>query len=232
MTGKNSLNSYYGKIFFLRSEINRLLAVSMIFSIAMAIARTIHTGHLTFIFLTWNLFLAWIPYCISQWLYSYQHKIKAKPLFFLVLIIWGAFVPNAFYILTDLYHTGDGYNDYTMPNWFDLAMILSFAWNGLLLGILSVRHIEKIVLEKFHLRHELIFIYPVMWLNALGIYLGRYLRFNTWDLLSDPFHLTRDVAKVLFHPITGRFATGMIFCFSVLMTLIYITLKKIAKAIL
>jgi len=231
MNTKNSLNLYYSKIFFLRTEIDRLLALSMIFSIAMTVARTIYSGHLTFLFLIWNLFLAWIPYCISQWLYYSQRKIKSKFVFVAALMVWLVFVPNTFYILTDLYHVGDDYNDFSMPQWFDLAMILSFAWNGLLLGILSVRHIEKIAHEKFRIRHELFFLYPTMWLNALGVYVGRYLRFNSWDLVSNPFHLVRDIADILFHPFSERYATGMIFCFSVLMTLIYLTLKKLSKAI-
>lgn len=232
MNKENRLQLYYGRIFFLRGEMDRLLALSMIFSMAMATARTLYTGHLTFIFLIWNLFLAWLPYCISQWLYHYQKRIKSKFIFILALLLWLAFVPNTFYILTDLFHIGDGYNDYLMPQWFDLAMLLSFAWNGLLLGILSVRHIEKIVHEKYYIRHELLFLYPVMWLNALGVYVGRYLRFNSWDVLSSPFHLLKDIADVLIHPFAERYATGMIFCFSVLMTLIYLTLKRISKAIL
>jgi len=226
------LNLFYSRIFFLRSEIDRLLALSMMFSIAMTTFRTLYSGHLTFIFLIWNLFLAWIPYCISQWLYHYQNKMKSRLIFALAFVIWLAFVPNTFYIITDLYHIGDEYNDFSMPQWFDLAMILSFAWNGLLLGILSVRHIEKMVQKNFSLKNELLFLYPVMWLNALGVYIGRYLRFNTWDVVSNPFHLMRDIADVLLHPFAEKYATGMIFCFSILLTLIYLMLKKLSKAIL
>ncbi|HVM88914.1 MAG TPA: DUF1361 domain-containing protein [Puia sp.] len=228
---KNSLNLYYSRIFFLRDEIDRLLLLSIIFSIGMTSARTLYSGHITFIFLIWNLFLAWIPYCISQWLYYRQHKIKSNFLVVILFAIWLAFVPNTFYILTDLYHIGDNYNDFSMPQWFDLAMLLSFAWNGLLLGILSVRHIEKVVIARFRIKHELLFLYPVMWQNAFGIYIGRYLRFNSWDVISDPFHLIRDIAGVLLHPFTERYATGMIFCFSILITLIYLMLKKLSKAI-
>ena len=231
MKMKNSLNLYYSRIFFLRSEIGRILALSIFFSVAMSIARTLYTGHLTFIFLIWNLFLAWIPYCLSQWLYYYQHKIKSKIFLVAVLMIWLAFVPNTFYIITDLYHIGDGYNDYSMPQWFDLAMLLSFAWNGLLLGILSVRHIEKIIEAKLGMKHELLFLYPIMWLNALGVYVGRYLRFNSWDVVSNPFFLIKEIARVLIHPFAERYAASMIFCFSILMTLFYLTLKKISKVI-
>ncbi|MBS1667998.1 MAG: DUF1361 domain-containing protein [Bacteroidetes bacterium] len=228
---KNALQWYYGKYFSLRSEMSRLLSLSILFSVGMVLARNIYTGRNTFLFLIWNLFLAWLPYFISQTMYKLQSNIKSKPVLILLSVVWLAFIPNTFYILTDLYHLGDGYNDFLVPQWYDLAMILSFAWNGLLLGILSVRHIEKILHNNFSLPHELLFLYPIMWLNALGVYVGRYLRFNTWDMVTNPFLLLRDIADVLIHPLADRHASGMIFCFSILLTLIYLTLKKMSKAI-
>jgi uncharacterized membrane protein len=110
-------------------------------------------------------------------------------------------------------------------------MIVSFAWNGLLLGILSVRQMEKIAQQHLVYRRELFFLYPIMWLNALGVYVGRYLRFNSWDIVTNPFELLYDIANILLHPLAFRYAWGMIFCFSILMTFIYLTLKKISKAI-
>jgi uncharacterized membrane protein len=130
-----------------------------------------------------------------------------------------------------LYHIGADYNDYLMAQWFDLSVILSFAWNALLLGILSVRLVEKLVYRNFNLRNELLFIYPVMWLNALWVYVGRYLRFNTWDVITSSFLLLRDISNVLLHPFADRYASGMTFCFSILLTLIYLMLKKMSKAI-
>ena len=230
---KNTFLFVYGRFFSLRSEIGRLISLSVLFSIAMVTARVLYTGRTTFLFLIWNLFLAWVPYFISQWLYQSVGLIRNNKIVFgMVLLLWLAFVPNTFYILTDLYHLGDDYNDFRMPGWFDLALILSFAWNGLVLGILSVRHIEKIVVRNFSIKRELAFIYPVMWLNALGVYVGRYLRFNTWDVVTNPFHLISDIANVLLHPFADRYASGMIFCFSIMLTLFYLMLKKLSKAIL
>jgi uncharacterized membrane protein len=80
--------------------------------------------------------------------------------------------------------------------WFNHALIFSLAWNGLLLGILSMRQMEKI----WELRwgwSELVFIYPVMCLNALGIYIGRYLRYNSWDVVSDPLDLSKDILYLI-----------------------------------
>jgi uncharacterized membrane protein len=151
-----------------------------------------------------------------------------KWLFALGAFVWLLFIPNSFYILTDLFHLAEHNN---VPNWFDLALIMSFAWNGLLLGILSVRQMEKMMQRYISSRNELLFVYPVMWLNALGIYIGRYLRFNSWDIITNPFELTSDIVHMIGHPIHYKYAWGMVACFSVFMTLAYLSIKRIGKTI-
>jgi uncharacterized membrane protein len=210
------------------SEIDRILSVSMAFSIALVAARIAYTGKLTFIWLTWNLFLAWLPYRISSWLQQQPAVQTNKWKLMAISIIWLLFIPNAFYILTDLFHLGSHHN---VPNWFDLTLIISFAWNGLLLGILSVRQMEKIMQQFVSGWHELLFIYPIMWLNALGVYIGRYLRFNSWDIVTNPFGLTKYILTMLWHPLQYKYAWGMVACFSVFMTLVYLTIKRLSKAI-
>ena len=172
----------------LGSEMDRLLLLSMLFSCLLTAARILHTERRTFIFLPWNLFLAYIPYFISTYL---TRLTRRGPGWWTLSLLWLLFIPNSFYIITDLYHLGDLYNDRQMPQWFDLAMILSYVWNGLLLGVLSVRQMERLLLPRLTLSNELLFLYPVMWMNALGIYIGRYLRFNSWDIVTDPFRLLR-----------------------------------------
>jgi uncharacterized membrane protein len=213
--------------FFLRTEMDRVLSLSMMFGTLLIIARILYTGEHTFLFLLWNLFLAWLPYAISSWAYHHPKWSMGKRSIALSMV-WLLFIPNSFYIITDLFHLGPYY---AVPIWFDLVMILSFAWNGLLLGLLSVRQMEKMLQRYLSNRHELLFIYPIMWLNALGIYIGRYLRFNSWDVITNPFALITDIANMMVHPIQYRIAWGMIACFSVFMTLMYIAMKRIAKAI-
>jgi uncharacterized membrane protein len=213
-----------------RSEIDRLLSLSVCFSCLLVVIRMIHTGRNTFLFLLWNLFLAWLPYLISRRL-TRMRPFRPRLLFASLMLAWLLFIPNSFYIITDLFHLGDWYNDRLMPPWFDLAMILSFAWNGLLLGVLSVRQMEKILRPRLPAHHELFFLYPVMWLNALGVYTGRYLRLNSWDLVTNPFQLFVDIVRLLAHPLRNIYAWDMIFCFSILMTLMYLMLKRISKAL-
>jgi len=139
---------------------------------------------------------------------------------------WLMFIPNSFYIITDLFHLRENSNT---PLWFDLLLILSFAWNGLLAGILSVRHMEKIVELLWIDKKELIFLAPVMLLNALGIFIGRYLRYNSWDVITNPFHLMMDIFNLLKHPIAYKDAWGMIIFYSIFITLLYMTIKKVSK---
>jgi uncharacterized membrane protein len=210
------------------SEIDRMLTLSMVFSIAMAMARVAHTGKLTYISLIWNLFLAWFPYMISSWLQQ-RPLVQANRLQFAAIsCVWLLFIPNSFYILTDLFHLGE-HTD--APMWFDLALIISFAWDGLLLGVLSVRQMERMTQRFMPGKHELFFIYPIMWLNALGVYIGRYPRFNSWDIITNPVGLSAYILKMLWHPIQYKYAWGMVACFSVFMTLVYLTIKRISKAI-
>lgn len=213
---------------FLRTEMDRLLFLSMLFSCLLTAARILYTGRYTFIFLPWNLFLAYIPYFISTIL---SRMSKRGAGWWAMSLIWLLFIPNSFYIITDLYHLTDRYNDRQTPQWFDLAMILSYVWNGLLLGVLSVRQMERILLPRQTLRSELLFLYPVMWLNALGIYIGRYLRYNSWDVVTDPFQLLRDIAIMVVHPLRHQNTWDMVLCFSILMTLIYLMMKKISHAL-
>jgi uncharacterized membrane protein len=205
----------------------------MLFSCILVGIRIFHTGKITFIFMIWNLFLAYVPYAISTWLTALHGRQARLIRFFtaLLFLAWLLFIPNSFYILTDLYHLADNHRNSLVPEWFDLSLILSFAWNGLLLGILSVRQIEKILIPQASIFQEWLFLYPVMWLNALGVYTGRYLRYNSWDIITNPFQLLSDIFGMVIHPLRHQYAWDMIFCFSILLTLFYSLIKKGSKAL-
>lgn len=218
-------NNYLQKFYFQRSEIEKVLILSTLFGTGLSLFRIIYTGRLMFLGLSWNLFLAFIPYWMSCFLLRRNDWIENKWKFSFIAIAWLLFIPNSFYIITDLFHLEQRHY---IPLWFDLVLIFSFAWNGLLLGVLSLRQMEKVWQTKWE-GNELLFIYPVMLLNALGIYIGRYLRYNSWDVISDPFDLSEDIIYLLIHPVRNRFDWSMILCFSVFMTLLYLSFKKLSK---
>ncbi len=201
--------------------INRLLVTSIAFSCGLIVFRVLHTGSIIFLFLIWNLFLAVIPYVISSWLTASPHRLQQRAWRYTFFGLWLLFIPNTFYILTDLYHLHDS-RHHLSPAWFDLAVIFSCAWNGLLLGILSFRQMEKL----FHFP-----VFLIMGLNALGVYIGRYMRYNSWDILSNPLQLTADIGSMLIHPLRNQYGWDMILCFTALLMMIYTMMKKIGAAL-
>lgn len=213
---------------FQKTEVESMLLLSCAFSICLTGIRVVYTGNILFVWLIWNLFLAFVPYAISRFAIKRPQLMHNNWKFIAVFISWLLFIPNSFYIITDLFHL----RVRSVPLWFDLALILSFAWNGLLLGILSMRQMEKMMEMKFNIASEWLFVYPMMLLNAFGVYVGRYLRFNSWDVFSNPFHLFNDIMYLIVHPIRNRFDWSMIVCYSVFMTLIYLTIKRLGKSLL
>ena len=215
-------------IYLLKTEIQRLLLTSVAFGFSLLLARAVYTGRLTFVFLVWNLFLAFVPYFLSYSLTLRPAWIENKWKFAIIFTVWLLFVPNSFYMLTDLFHL---YDSFSVPRWYDLLLIFCFAWNALLMGILSVRHMEKIIQAIWLYRFDWLFVYPVMLLNALGIYIGRYLRFNSWDVISSPFQLLADILHLLLHPIYYKNAWAMVLCFSFFLSILYMTLRKLSKSV-
>jgi uncharacterized membrane protein len=226
MTKNSVVPSRFLYLYLLLTETQRLLLTSVGFGFLLLMARTVYTGGFTFTFLVWNLFLAFVPYGISYTLTLRPAWIESRWKFASIFLVWLVFVPNSFYMLTDLFHL---YDSWAVPRWYDLLLIFCFAWNALLMGVLSVRHMEKIIQATWLYRFEWLFIYPVMVLNALGVYIGRYLRFNSWDIISNPFSLILDIGHMLLHPIWYKNAWAMVFCFSFFLSILYFTLRKINR---
>jgi uncharacterized membrane protein len=216
------------RFYLVHSELERTLILSCLFSIGLVFFRGAYADNWRYLSLIWNIFLAFIPYWITRTASIRKAWHQSNIKFIIVFICWLLFLPNSFYIITDLFHLRQ---QVSIPLWFDLALIFSSAWNGLLMGVLSIRQMEKMIEKKWHLNTEVFFLYPIMLLNAFGIYLGRYLRFNSWDVVTNPNNLIDEIVYLLVHPIRNRLDWGMIFCYAVLMTLIYVTVKRISKAV-
>jgi uncharacterized membrane protein len=188
--------------------------------------RVVITGKLTFIFLAWNLFLAYTPYFVANWLRGHKEIFEKKLLLAIVLLVWVLLMPNSFYILTDLYHLEDMHS--TM-RWFDLTLILSFAWNGVVCGILAMRIMEELLGNYTGKAVSIIFLSLVTWLNALGIYIGRDLRYNSWSVLTHPFRLVREILIMAINPFDYMYVWGMVCLFATFIGILYCTVRLIGK---
>lgn len=140
--------------------------------------------------LVWNLFLAWIPYAASMIAYG-CFRLYPKRWWLLLLpgIAWLAFFPNAPYIVTDFLHLQ---KRPIIPLWYDIALLATFALTGIFLGIVSLRTMHFIVREKLGAVAGWIFTFGALIASGFGIYLGRFGRWNSWDLLFNPFQVLSD----------------------------------------
>lgn len=218
----------FQKFYVSRTELEKALMLSCLFSIGLTIFRVFYTSEWMFVWLGWNLFLALLPYLISRSLIRRPHWVEKTGWFVAFSAVWLLFLPNSFYIITDLFHL---HMREGIPYWFDLALIFSFAWNGILLGAASIRQMEKLITVKWPVIREWQFVYPLMLLNAFGIYIGRYLRYNSWDVIVNPFQLAEDILYLLLHPVRNRFDWSMIVCYAVFMSLIYIAIKRMSRSL-
>lgn len=208
-------------------SLKQWLLLNCCFSCLLLCTRIAMTGYLTYTFLAWNLFLAFVPYFISEWLVHNTAVLKSKIKTFVILLWWLLFIPNSFYIVTDLFHL-EQFN--SAPKWFDLLLIFSFAWSGVLFGILSIMKIETVFQLVTKRKTTMIFVFAIMWLNAFGIYIGRYLRYNSWDIIMQPFSLFNEMLQIIIHPFQNKMEWGMIMVWAVFMTLLYMSIKLMREA--
>ena len=196
------------------------LAPSVAFTLLLIIIRMVCSETLVFVFIPWNIFLAILP------LYFSYKAIKAanNKLTFLYTALWLLFFPNAMYIVTDLFHLQVRKN---VPLWYDLLVLFSAAINGVTLGFLSLYNIEKLLVQKVRAKHVAISIFAVFILCGYGIYLGRYLRWNSWDIVVQPFSLLSDIAYDLRHPLRNAESWSLSILYGVWLYLIYRYLRKI-----
>ena len=193
-----------------------LTAVSI--SVLLLVTRILLTGRLTYLFLLWNLFLAYVPYFISGVLIN-KEAGKTNILFRIILLfLWLVFLPNAPYLITDMFHL-TGFTE--SPLWFDLVMILFFGMAGMIFWLTSVFQIYEKYFRQFGKTVRSVYFSLIIILSSFGVYIGRYLRWNTWDLFLNGPALVRDVITRLLNP-TGNFGLyGMTMVFSLFLGFIY-----------
>jgi uncharacterized membrane protein len=182
------------------------------------VVRHIITGTRTYYFLNWNLLLALIPLFISLIISSGFVKRKPKILTAALFVIWLIFFPNAPYIITDLYylrrHTEKMF-------WYDLITILVFAWTGLWAGFFSLDIIRDALLSKLSGIKSIVITCALLFVCGFGIYLGRELRWNTWEVFVEPGKFFLDVIERFINPIRYRRAWGFTFLMGFFLNITY-----------
>ena len=183
--------------------------------------RIFYTGSKLYLFLVWNIFLAWVPFIISSGFAKLSNKATWKQV--LIFCCWLAFFPNALYIVTDLIHLEI---ESSVPKWFDAVLLFSASVAGLMMAFISLYKaevfLEKTRLSKF--RPALIFL--ILFLGSFGVYLGRFLRWNSWDIISNPLKLILSIGHQIIAPFDHLQTWTVTGTLTVFFYLLYFSVKK------
>ncbi len=192
------------RLAFRRETAKPMLAVifASAASVALVLGRIAWTGNIRYGFLVWNLFLAWLPLLLALLACEeFNAGSRRHWRFYGLGAAWLLFFPNAPYIFTDLIHLTTRFYGHF---WVDLMLILLCALTGLVLGFMSLFLMQAVVARMLGRLASWLFIAGVAGLSSFGIYLGRFLRFNSWDVVFKPLALYhgigRWVADPLAHP--------------------------------
>jgi len=152
-----------------------------------------HTG------LIWNLFLAWIPFMLAYFAHAVSWRRATLYLIIPVIaFLWLIFFPNAPYMLTDL-------QDLTRratgaPLWYDVIIVVWCSWTGMLLGVISLYLMQDIIVRTFGRATGWIFVFVISGLSSFGIYIGRFVRLNSWDILQNPAETAQEILGLVVDP--------------------------------
>lgn len=187
------------------------------------------SGSMRYWFLPWNLFLAWIPFLLSfVVLYAGKRYRWVSWQFIASLLAWLFFLPNSFYIVTDLIHIHDTGEVGIV---YDVVMMTTYVLTGTLLGFVSLLMIEKELRRGLSARISTLGILMIILLSSFAIYLGRYLRWNSWDVLANPASILLDVADRIFRPYDHPLAFTTTLLFFITITGTYYGLKLFVRAV-
>jgi uncharacterized membrane protein len=187
------------------------------------------SGSTFYLFLIYNMGLAFIPLLLAWWL-TFRLKKTAwlTPGNVVLTLLWLGFLPNSFYMITDLIHAQQSIG---IDLLYNIVLILMCIFNALIAGYISLYLIHWALLKRFYYRNVHLLIGGVILLCSFAIYLGRYLRWNSWDVIVNPAGLLFDVSDSVASPSTHPqvFSTTVSFFF--LLTTMYIVLWQIIRVL-
>ena len=201
------------------------LFVASLLCVALVVVRNVHTDQANFRYLVWNLFLAWIPFVLAVFVYDRWRRRRGGVLLLVLGGLWLLFFPNAPYIATDFVHLQ---HDPLSPYWYDAVTIAAFAWMGVLLGFASLYLMQTVVRQWRGAVAGWIFAFVAIGLGSLGIYLGRFLRLNSWDALEHPSVLPRILHTVARNPFAYQEAIAVTLMFTLALSFAYFLLYNFA----
>lgn len=204
-----------------KKNLIKVLGLASLLCLLILAFRIFWSSSIYYAFLIWNLFLAWIPLFLSSKIIKMNETKKSGFIIGFLFLAWLLFLPNSPYILTDILHFKEREN---IPMWYDLILVIAFAWNGLIIGFISLLEIQKFLNKIFTKKLSWLIVIIAIILSSFGIYLGRYGRWNSWDVITNPISLTADIIDRFANPLNHPRTIGITILFSLFLILSYLTL--------
>ena len=202
------------------------LALLTLFTLTMLAARIAYTDTHDHGGLAWNLVLAWIPFALSLLLYARDRAGDSLRVLVPLGVVWLVFFPNAPYLLTDLKHVGSVGG---VPVLYDVLLLSAGAWTGLLLGLTSLFLVHAVARRRLGAPNAGALVVGVLALSSFGIYLGRVLRWNSWDLIAHPAAIGNQVGGGLLHPLSHPRPLGLTVLLTSFLLVSYLVVYSFAR---
>jgi uncharacterized membrane protein len=186
--------------------------------------RVWHAGTLKYTFLLWNLFLAAVPAVAARLFVNAAESKSLAVVQICWFALWLMFLPNAPYIVTDFVHLEELP---PIPLWYDVALLASCAGTGLLLGYSSLADVQAVITRRFSAWSGWAVALTALFLSAFGIYLGRFLRWNSWDAVTNPLELLSDISRHALDPLYHPRTIGVTVIYGIALLLGYIALRVV-----
>lgn len=184
-------------------------------------ARFVYSGQYRFFFLVWNLFLAWLPFTISTLFEKLNKSAWYKQA--VAFVTWLVFFPNSLYVFTDLIHLKQAAG---VPLWYDAVLLFAAALAGLIMAFISLYKTELFLANRFGKRKAEFISVALLLAGSFGVYLGRFLRFNSWDVIQDPVALLYQIAHRFVFPFQHGKTWGTTFLFFTFFGLLWFFIKN------
>lgn len=202
--------------FFLRNRHNiavfTLLNTACAVCIGLVAARVAYSDSGRHLGLIWNLFLAWIPFILAYIAHAVSwRRIWLYLVIPLITFLWLIFFPNAPYMLTDLQDLARTAAD--APLWYDVIIVVWCSWTAMLLGVVSLYLMQDIVQRTFGRFAGWSFVFIISAASSFGIYIGRFVRLNSWDILQNPTETAMNILGLVIDPSRRLAAFTLLYTF-------------------
>ena len=194
--------------------------------VGMVAVREHYTGSVSYSNLIWNLFLAWIPLGLAVYVHDGYGKGLGRVRLWTAGVLWLLFFPNALYIVTDFKWLREWA---AAPIWYDVLLLSAAAWCGLVLGFASLYLVQGVVTNAVGTVRAWAFALGALGLGAFGVYVGRFERWNSWDVFTRPGHLAGSLLTGLAHPQDHPRALAVMVLFTAFLAMSYLVFYSFAE---